>query len=200
MLGYVWGFYMRLVYALIIGYLSGSIPSSYLIGKLIGRVDLRKIGSGNLGTTNVIRNLGLAAGILAYVFDMLKGLIPVILLRHFWGFDAAVMAGVGTIVGHCYSIFFNFQGGKGVAVTSGVLFILDPVLALILIAGQLVVFFTTRYMGLASLITAVVFPIATYLRRGPDALFYASLFVSPFVIFQHRANLKRLIDGTEKKL
>lgn len=191
---------MRLLFAFLIGYLFGSIPSSFLIGKLIGRIDLRKKGSGNLGTTNVIRNLGLGPGLLAYTFDMLKGLIPVVLVRYFWGFDAAVLTGVSTIIGHCYSFFLNFQGGKGVAVTSGVLFILDPLLAIIMIAWQLLVFFTTRYMGLASLLTAVAFPFVTYFKRGRDSLFYASIFLSAFVIFQHRENLKRLLKGTENKL
>lgn len=185
--------------ALIIGYLFGSIPTAFLIGKLIGRIDLRKKGSGNLGTTNVIRNLGLGAGLLTYALDMLKGLIPVLIARH-WGFEPAVYAGIGTVIGHCYSVFFHFHGGKGVAVTSGVLFALDPLLAAILIAWQLIVFFLTRYMGLASLTTAIAFPIATYIKRGPDVLFYASIFLSLFVIFQHRGNLKRLLKGTEHKL
>ena len=142
---------MRLVFGLLIGYIIGSIPFSYLVGKIIGRVDLREKGSGNLGTTNVIRNLGLAAGILAYVLDMLKGLIPVLLVHRFWGYSPAIMTGIGAIVGHCYSLFFNFQGGKGIAVSSGVLFALDPLIAMILITGQLIIFFTTRMMGLASI-------------------------------------------------
>lgn len=131
---------------------------------------------------------------------MLKGLVSVLLTRYFFGFDAAVMAGVGTIIGHCYSIFFNFQGGKGVAVTSGVLFVLDPLLAVIMIAWQLLVFFISRYMGLASLLTALAFPFVTYFKRGTDSLFYASIFLSLFVIFQHRSNISRLIKGTENKL
>lgn len=191
---------MRLVLGLIIGYVFGSIPSTYLVGKAIGRIDLREKGSGNLGTTNVIRNLGLGAGILAYVLDMLKGLIPVLVINHFWGYQVAVMTGIGAIIGHCYSLFFNFQGGKGVAVSSGVLFALDPLIAVILIGGQLIIFFATRLMGLASIISAVAFPVVTYLLRGPNPLFYASFFLTPFVIFQHRGNLKRLLKGTENKL
>lgn len=191
---------MRLVFGLIIGYIFGSIPSSYLVGKLIGRVDLREKGSGNLGTTNVIRNLGLAAGILAYVLDMLKGLIPVLLVHRFWGYSPAIMTGIGAIVGHCYSLFFNFQGGKGIAVSSGVLFALDPLIAVILITGQLIIFFTTRMMGLASIVSAIAFPMVSVLLRGVGPLFYAAFFMTPFVIFQHRANLKRLLEGTENKL
>lgn len=191
---------MRLVFGLLIGYMIGSIPFSYLVGKIIGRVDLREKGSGNLGTTNVIRNMGLAAGILAYVLDMIKGLIPVLLINYFWGYSPAIMTGIGAIVGHCYSLFFNFQGGKGVAVSSGVLFALDPLIAVILISGQLIIFFATRMMGLASIISAIAFPIVTVLLRGVGPLFYASFFMTPFVIFQHRDNLKRLLSGTENKL
>lgn len=191
---------MRLVIGWIIGYIIGSIPFSFLVGKLIGRVDLRRKGSGNIGTTNVIRNLGLAPGLLAYVLDMLKGLVPVLVINSLWGYQAAVITSIGAIVGHCYSVFFNFQGGKGIAVSSGVLFALDPLIAVLLISGQLIIFFTTRLMGLASVISAILFPIVTYLLRGANPLFYASFFMTPFVIFQHRENLKRLIQGRENKL
>lgn len=191
---------MLYLFAIIIGYLAGSIPSSFLVGKVFGKVDLRKVGSGNLGTTNVIRTLGLKYGLLAYALDMLKGLVPVLLIKHFWGFDYAVWAGVAAIIGHCYSIFLSFQGGKGVAVSSGVLFAIDPIMAVILIAFQLIIAFTTRYMGLASILNALVFPLVAYMKRGVDALLYAAIVITPFVIFQHRMNIKRMLEGTEKKL
>lgn len=191
---------MQYILAIVLGYLSGSIPSSYLVGRLFGKVDLRKVGSGNLGTTNVIRNLGLGYGLLAYALDMLKGLVPVMLMKQFMGFDYAVWGGVAAIIGHCYSIFLNFHGGKGVAVSSGVLFAIDPVMAVILIAFQLIVAFTTRYMGLASIMNALVFPLVAYMKRGVDALLYAAIVITPFVIFQHRMNIKRMLEGTEKKI
>ena len=191
---------MSYVFGSIIGYIIGSIPFSFLVGKVFGRVDLRKKGPGNLGTTNVIRNLGLGAGILAYALDMLKGLIPVLIIRQLWGYEVAIISGMAAIIGHCYSVFTSFHGGKGVAVSSGVIFAIDPIIAIILTTGQLIVFFATRMMGLASIITAVVLPIVTYLMRGIGPLLYASFFMTPFVIWQHRDNLKRLLQGTENKL
>lgn len=191
---------MQYFLTIIIGYLFGSIPSSYLVGRLFGKVDLRKVGSGNLGTTNVIRNLGLGYGLLAYALDMLKGLVPVLLIKQYVGFDYAVWAGVAAIIGHCYSVFLRFHGGKGVAVSSGVLFAIDPVMAVILIAFQLIVAFTTRYMGLASIMNALVFPLVSYMKRGVDALLFAAIVITPLVIFQHRLNIKRMLDGTEKKI
>ena len=196
---------MNVVLALVGAYLLGSIPWAYLAGRFKG-VDLRKFGSGNLGTTNVLRLLGVPAALAVYALDALKGALPVLLFPGWFGFRErglwAVLCGIAAILGHVRPIFLMWKGGgKGVATASGVFFALTPLATLAALVGFLLLLFTTRRMSLASLTGAVIVPVGVALTNGRDSLVFAvSLGVSLFVFWTHRANIGRLRRGEEPKL
>jgi glycerol-3-phosphate acyltransferase PlsY len=196
---------MKVAVALIGAYLLGSIPWAYIAGRMKG-VDLRTYGSGNLGTTNVLRLLGARAALAVYVLDALKGFLPVLLFPGWFGFPPhgglAILCGLVAIIGHVRPIFLMWKGGgKGVATASGVFFALTPVATLASLAGFLALLFSTRTMSLASLTGAAILPIGVALTHGVRTLvFGVSLGVAVFVYWTHRANIGRLRRGEEPKL
>ncbi|WP_127598390.1 glycerol-3-phosphate 1-O-acyltransferase PlsY [Nitratireductor alexandrii] len=187
-----------LVAALVFGYLLGSIPFGLLITRLAGLGDVRKIGSGNIGATNVLRTgrKGLAA--LTLLADALKGVVAV-LVAGLYGPDQAVAAGLGAFLGHLFPVWLGFKGGKGVATYLGVLIALAWQGALAFALAWLSVAFLTRYSSLAALVAAIVVPVALYLTNHVQA---AELFtlMSVIVFFKHRANIARLFKGTETRI
>jgi glycerol-3-phosphate acyltransferase PlsY len=196
---------MAPIIGVIIAYLSGSIPSAYIAGKLRG-VDLRQHGSGNLGATNVVRVLGTKIGIAVFFADLLKGFLPVYVLPMYtetlrpgmW----ALVYGVAAILGHVKPIFLLWKGGgKGVATASGVFMALALVPMLITEVIWIIVFATTRYVSLASLVGAAALPIAILaLYREPRSpVFIASVIIAAFVFWTHRANIGRLRRGEEHR-
>ncbi len=196
---------MAPVVGVIISYLAGSVPSAYLAGRLRG-VDLRKHGSGNLGATNVVRVLGTKIGAVVFIADFLKGFLPVYFLPLYtvttrpdlW----ALAYGVAAILGHVKPIFLLGKGGgKGVATAGGVFMALAVVPVLITQVVWVIVFYFTRYVSLASLLSAAVLPIAILaLYRDPRSLvFIASVIIASFVFWTHRANIGRLRRGEEHR-
>ncbi|GLQ77182.1 glycerol-3-phosphate acyltransferase [Mesorhizobium huakuii] len=187
-----------LILALVFGYLLGSIPFGLLLTRAAGLGDVRKIGSGNIGATNVLRtgNKGLAAATL--LLDALKGTAAVLISGHFAP-ETAVWAGLGAFLGHLFPVWLGFKGGKGVATYLGVLIGLAWQVALIFAVVWLAVAFLSRYSSLAALTAAVIVPIALYFLSAPQI---AVLFVvmSIIVFIKHRANISRLLAGTEGKI
>lgn len=187
-----------LILALVFGYLLGSIPFGLLLTRAAGLGDVRKIGSGNIGATNVLRtgNKGLAAATL--LLDALKGTAAVLISGHFSP-ETAVWAGLGAFLGHLFPVWLGFKGGKGVATYLGVLIGLAWQVALIFAVVWLAMAFLFRYSSLAALTAAVVVPIALYFVSAPQI---AVLFVvmSIIVFIKHRANISRLLAGTEGKI
>ncbi|KAA3450080.1 glycerol-3-phosphate acyltransferase [Mesorhizobium sp. SARCC-RB16n] len=187
-----------LILALAFGYLLGSIPFGLLLTRAAGLGDVRKIGSGNIGATNVLRtgNKGLAAATL--LLDAMKGTAAVLIAGHFAP-ETAVWAGLGAFLGHLFPLWLGFKGGKGVSTYLGVLVGLAWQVALIFAVVWLVMAFLFRFSSLAALAAAVVIPIALYFMSTPRT---AALFVvmSIIVFIKHRANISRLIDGTEGKI
>lgn len=184
--------------AFVLAYALGSVPFGLLLTKAAGLGDIRDIGSGNIGATNVLRtgNKKLAAATL--VLDMLKGTVAV-LIGSVFGPVYAIAAGFGAFLGHLYPVWLNFKGGKGVATYLGVLAGLVWQGALVFAAVWLGVAFVFRYSSLAALIAAAVVPCALYLLGFPEmAAVFAVL--SIIVIFKHRANIERLVAGTETKI
>ena len=195
---------MHPVLGVVIAYLAGSIPFAFLAGKARG-VDLREHGSGNLGATNAMRVLGPRIGGLVYLGDTLKGALPTLLLpmvivsthRDLW----AIVFGVAAILGHVKPIFLLGQGGgKGVATAGGVFFGLAWLPALIALVAFTLVVGITRYVSAGSITAAIVLPLAILIFRGPHALFFISAAVGVFVIWMHRANISRLLNGTESRI
>lgn len=196
---------MAPIFGVIISYLAGSIPSAYIAGRLRG-VDLRQHGSGNLGATNVVRVLGAKTGVVVFLADFLKGFLPVFFLPRYtetlrpelW----ALVFGAAAILGHVKPVFLLGKGGgKGVATASGVFTALAPVPMLITQAVWIIVFYFSRYVSLASLVGAAVLPIAilAWGRDPRSPIFIASVVISIFVFWTHRANIGRLRRGEEHR-
>ncbi|RWN15943.1 MAG: glycerol-3-phosphate 1-O-acyltransferase PlsY [Mesorhizobium sp.] len=187
-----------LIPALVFGYLLGSIPFGLLLTRAAGLGDVRKIGSGNIGATNVLRtgNKGLAAATL--LLDALKGTAAALIAGHSAP-DLAIWAGLGAFLGHLFPVWLGFKGGKGVATYLGVLIGLAWQVALIFAVAWLVMAFLFRYSSLAALTAAVIVPIALYVLSTPQntALFVV---MSIIVFIKHRENISRLLAGTEGKI
>jgi glycerol-3-phosphate acyltransferase PlsY len=186
------------IIALIFGYLLGSIPFGLLLTRAAGLGDVRAIGSGNIGATNVLRtgNKGLAAATL--ILDVLKGTAAVLIAAHF-GPALALWAGFGAFIGHLFPVWLGFKGGKGVATYLGVLVGLAWQGALVFAAVWLIVAVIFRYSSLASLTAAILVPVALWFQTSPQV---AGLFavMSVIVFIKHRANITRLVAGTEGRI
>ena len=185
--------------AFVIGYLLGSIPFGLILTRLAGTQDLRSIGSGNIGATNVLRTgrKGLAAATL--ICDMLKGTLAVIISGYFGGPDAAMLAALAAFLGHLFPVWLKFRGGKGVAVYIGVLLGLFWPAALVFCVIWLTTALTTRYSSLAALVASVVTPIFLW-WFGHFALAALFALLTLLLFFMHRENIKRLQGGTEGKI
>ncbi|MGJ8570350.1 MAG: glycerol-3-phosphate 1-O-acyltransferase PlsY [Hoeflea sp.] len=185
--------------SLLFGYLCGSIPFGLILTRMAGLGDVRSIGSGNIGATNVLRtgNKKLAAATL--LADALKGTVAVVAAREFIGMEAALIAGLGAFLGHLYPVWLKFKGGKGVATYLGVLLGLAPLIVLVFAAIWLGMAKLFRYSSLAALAAALVVPIALYFNGRPEV---ASLFVvlSLITILKHHQNIRRLLAGTESRI
>jgi glycerol-3-phosphate acyltransferase PlsY len=185
-------------------YLLGSIPFGLLLAKLFGRTDVRKAGSGNIGATNVLRVAGPAAGILTLLFDAGKGWLAVWIASRLMHGSSSIMIAAGflALVGHCFPVWLRFRGGKGVATAAGIFLALCPeALLAALILFALVVWYS-RYVSLGSLVAAAGIPLLVYLLWAPHfappiIVTLASIAIALLVIYQHRANIGRLIRGEE---
>jgi len=185
--------------ALAFGYLLGSIPFGLLLTKLAGTPDIRAIGSGNIGATNVLRTgrKGLAAATL--VGDALKGTLAVLLVSYFYGRNLALFAALGAFLGHLYPVWLRLRGGKGVATYIGILLALAWPIAIVFCLIWLAVAALTRYSSLSGLVASIIAPVALWMiGHQPEALLVALLTVLLWI--KHRSNLSRLLAGTEGKI
>ncbi|RAO99781.1 hypothetical protein PW5551_01765 [Petrotoga sp. 9PW.55.5.1] len=187
-----------IITVLVICYLFGSIPFSFLIPWSKG-IDIRKKGSGNVGGTNVLRTLGPKWGALSIALDFLKAFVPVLITRSLFGVDLWVplLAVLLVVLGHDYSIFLKFKGGKGVASTLGGFFALTPILGLIFLLIWFPIELTTKYVSLASLSGLFFVAIFSYFVDPKIGFIYSILFLMS--LFKHRSNVKRLLSKTENK-
>jgi glycerol-3-phosphate acyltransferase PlsY len=192
---------MTLVLWLAGAYLAGSIPTSYLAGRTAG-IDLREHGSKNLGATNVYRVLGWKYAVPVGLFDVLKGAVPVALATRFVSDPAwiPVLVGCMAVVGHVFSVFLRFRGGKGVATAAGVVLALAPLplgISAVIWIGLLA---TTGFVSVASMAGAVAFPVAVRLLMPSAAYtFWIGVVLATFIVYTHRSNIQRLIAGTENR-
>jgi len=193
------------------GYLVGSIPTGFLVAKARG-IDIRTVGSGNIGATNVFRQIGTVAGVFVLLMDALKGWVAFELLAKLaavWLYPGAsaqaqealrICAGLSVIVGHNYTCWLHFKGGKGVATTAGVLLAWVPWSLLIIFCVWVVVFALTRYVSLASICAAASLPFAAWFTGEGLATVIITAAMGALAIYKHKANIKRLISGTETRL
>lgn len=192
----------------LLAYFLGSIPFSYLVARMLGGSDVRAVGSGNVGATNVMRTAGQAAGLLALVLDLAKGAAPLVLGRMLDATSATLaIAAVTVVLGHIFSVFLAFRGGKGVATAAGAGLCLAPSVTLVAMAVFGVVVGITRFVSAGSLAAAVSLPLLSHLgsRVGPlpavgFEIKLAFACIAVIVVIKHRSNLSRLLSGREAKL
>lgn len=195
----------------LIAYLLGSISFSVIISKKMAGFDVREKGSGNAGSTNVLRTVGKKAAILTLICDCLKGVIAILvafiagkIMKNLDGALLIQLAGIFVIVGHTFPVFFKFKGGKGVATSLGVLLMVNWQIGLICLVFALIIMALTRFVSLGSVAAAILFPVLTifihtnYLVPGNYIVF--GIILGAFVIFNHRTNVQRLLTGKENKL
>ena len=185
----------------VIAYLIGSIPSGLILGKLFWHTDLREHGSHNIGATNAWRTLGKVPGIAVFIADSLKGQAGVLLGLSFAGTPlAAVIGGLFAIIGHSFSLFLRFRGGKGVATSLGVLTMLMGNVTIVVFLIWLAIVYTTRYVSLGSVIAGFLTPILAAAFEYPAEYLIFAIIAAALVILRHRENINRLVHGTENKI
>jgi acyl phosphate:glycerol-3-phosphate acyltransferase len=183
----------------IFSYLLGSIPSGFIIGKFSG-LDVRTVGSGNIGATNVARVIGKGRGLLTLAADTAKGFIPVFIALQMAFSDAVVaLIGAAVFLGHLYPVFLKFKGGKGVATGFGVLLALAPAATLILVGVFGGVFLASRIVSLSSMTAAIAAPLTLWLFNYSPAAVVMTIFLAIMIAVRHRANIQRLLNGTEPR-
>ena len=192
----------------IIGYLLGSVNTSLLVGKIFYKTDIRKHGSGNAGATNTLRILGKGAAIAVLVGDFLKGIIACLIGRYLLGeltsgsgvYLGLYIAGFFAVIGHNWPIFFGFKGGKGVITSFAVILMFSPLTALICLAAFVLIVAVTRYVSLGSMLAAMLFISISIIIKEPLPLILVGSALVGLIIIRHGENIKRLINGSEKKL
>lgn len=185
---------------IILCYLIGAIPFSYLSGLILGKVDIRSQGSGNVGATNVFRTTGIPIALLALLGDLFKGFAAAWISFSIGGLPLAAICSLAAVIGHCYPVFLSFRGGKGVATAAGVLLYLMPNIVLILAVTFVVTIAVSRYVSLGSLLAAAILPLLTIILIQPWPYILVSFLLSALVIYRHRENIQRLREGKETKI
>lgn len=194
--------YVSFIAAAVISYFLGSIPTGYLAGRMRG-IDIRSVGSGNIGATNVFRALGTKAGILVLALDILKGFCACRFVPEL--FEAApsenlrIAAGVSAILGHNYTCWLRFKGGKGIATSAGVLLGWLPLSLAMILGLWVLVFAISRYVSLASITAAFVLPFAAWLTGASARMIVIAALVGALAIYKHRSNIRRLLNGAEHR-
>lgn len=204
---------MERLLCVVIGYLFGLIQTGYIYGK-INKIDIRKHGSGNAGTTNALRTLGWKAGVITFIGDCLKCVLAVMLVRLLFSQNShvelyAMYTGLGAVLGHNFPFYLNFKGGKGIASTAGLILAVNPVMFLIIAVVFISIVLITQYVSLASIVIMILFVIMVVisgqsgwliLPTGDLYEYYAiAIVLAVLAIWRHRANIKRLLSGTENK-
>lgn len=199
----------RIILCVLCGYAFGCISTGYIVGRLY-HVDIRKYGSGNIGTTNTLRTLGKKAGAVTYIGDVLKALLPMVLFRYFIFKDMpyadllGLYTGLGVVFGHNYPFWLRFKGGKGIAVTSGVMATHDPWVVPILLIAFFLSVGITKYVSVGSLVIVTIFPIWIAVTQYGEPYYVHTLIVSlvftASAYYRHKSNLVRLKNGNENKI
>ncbi|HHE37053.1 MAG TPA: glycerol-3-phosphate 1-O-acyltransferase [Candidatus Cloacimonetes bacterium] len=199
---------MNLLISIISAYLLGSIPTSYLMGKMLKGIDIRKFGSGNVGATNALRVLGTKIGIITLVIDILKGffavLIGKILIPEFSDL-ILIIIGIAAIIGHIFTIFLKFKGGKGVATSAGVFIALTPIPLVIALFVFIITVWISKYVSLGSILASLtLFMVELIINLNNSFIEIEKLVmvfvIASFIIIKHKSNLQRLLSGTENKI
>ncbi len=185
----------------VLGHVCGSIPSGLWLVQAFHGIDIRNYGSKNIGTTNVFRTVGPKTAVLVLAADALKGIVAVAIVSHFFANPLLdVLTALGALLGHNYSLFLGFKGGKGVATALGLLIFLMPKVALGSFGVWLVLVLLTRYVSLGSVVAAIVTPFLAWYLAYPTAYVGFAAIAAFFVVLRHKENIHRLLTGTESKI
>jgi len=189
------------IFILIVIYLIAAVPTGIVLAKVMGYEDVRDKGSGNIGATNVYRVAGKLAGVLTLTGDILKGFLPLLACKT-WLAPTPAQLGIAcamAIVGHCYPVYLKFRGGKGIATALGIFLVMSPtaVLGAAIVFGITVA--TTRFISLGSVLAAMSAPLLVLMLNQPQPIFLATLFIAALIVWRHRSNIKRLMDGAEDR-
>jgi glycerol-3-phosphate acyltransferase PlsY len=187
---------------IILSYLIGAVPFGLFFSKMFSNIDVRSVGSGNIGATNVLRAAGKKAAVLTLLADCLKGVLPVLVVKFMFQDDTITgLSGAAAVLGHNYPIYLAFKGGKGVATSFGVVLTVAPWIGLACLITWLIIALIWRYSSLSALIAFALFPVITFIAYpGSRPLGLLSLFVFGMIYYRHRENIKRLLAGTEPKI
>jgi glycerol-3-phosphate acyltransferase PlsY len=191
------------IVTIILSYFIGAVPFGLIFSRVFSKVDVRNVGSGNIGATNVLRASGKTAALLTLVADALKGYLPVLIAKILFQNDTAtVLTGMASILGHNFPIYLRFKGGKGVATSYGVALAASPLIGLIILLIWPLAAYLWRYSSLSALISLAFYPVLTFAVPLPVSKAYQllSLFVFALIYYRHRENIRRLIAGTEPKI
>ena len=193
---------LSILIVIVAGYLLGSISTGVVLSRLFAKTDIRSQGSGNAGTTNMLRVLGRKMALLTFIGDMLKGIIAVFIGKWLIGGELGGLLGVvGAVLGHYYPLYFGFKGGKGIATSFGSLLFVFPVQALLAFAVFLILVAVTHYVSVGSIAAAITLPLLIVITRFQEpTLWIITVCIGASVIWRHRANIKRLMTHTENKL
>lgn len=187
------------IFIVVVAYLIGNISTSFIVAKLMADVDIRSVGSGNAGSTNVLRTLGKKAAAITFLGDSLKGVVAVLIAR-FFGLheNIELFAGISVVIGHNWPVFLKFKGGKGIATTIGVTLAINYIAALICLSIGIAILIRTKYVSLASISAITIFPIFLFFQSREYFIF--ALILCLLAIYRHRENIQRLLNGTERKI
>ncbi|MDZ7334617.1 MAG: glycerol-3-phosphate 1-O-acyltransferase PlsY [candidate division KSB1 bacterium] len=204
---------LSIIVIIVLSYLAGSIPTSIIMSKLTRGIDIRNYGSGNAGATNAIRVLGWKVGIVVILVDVGKGVLATLLISKlridpipFSHNLIQIIAGISAVLGHIWTIFAGFKGGKGVGTAAGMLFSLYPIAGLVCLVIFAVVLLSGRYVSVASMTAAISLPFVIIILNKffntqiSNELFYFAIFMALLIVFTHRSNIKRLMEGRENRI
>lgn len=192
----------RILFLLPASYVIGSIPFSYLVARMFGVGDVRRVGSGNVGATNVMRSAGKTAGILAFALDAAKGGAATYLVSRLTPGDVFIpsLAAIAAVLGHVFPVWLRFRGGKGVATGAGAFFPLAPLAAGLSMAVFAVMLLVSRYVSVSSIVAATSLPLMAALFGAPLSVWLSAAFCVGVIVWKHRPNLERLFAGTERRV
>ena len=189
---------------IVISYLFGSIPFAYILTSIFGYGDIRKVGSGNVGATNVLRTGKKSLAIAVLTLDILKGFLPITIFLHYSELDSTssylCFIGSISIIGHIFPVWLRFKGGKGVATYIGFVFGIDYLLGIIFVLSWLIIGFIKKYSSLASISSLMILPLCAILFSYDKNIIYILIFISFLIIIKHTSNIRRLLNGSENKI
>jgi glycerol-3-phosphate acyltransferase PlsY len=191
---------MSWVLTAVFGYLMGSVAFGVLIGRWVAHMDIRTVGSGNIGVTNVYRTLGKGPAVLVFLGDGLKGVLPVLLGLRLGGDIVGMVGGVSAILGHSYPLYFGFKGGRGVATACGVILALTPLVAVLSLLIFVITLLAGRWVSLASIVGIICAVILTVMTGQSSSMLILMTVCALIILYRHRPNIKRLLNGTEPKI